>query len=144
MSTTIEVVFDGKTFVPTKPVDLPAGTKANVEVPAAVSSCSEVKLSLEEAECILRGDGNPPPWQTVAEALAATRGEVWRDSPATSVQQNTDTPKHGYTGPIAGSVVPSRPLTDEEEAAWIAFMRAARSTPPSLTFEEYLRERRGE
>ena len=33
MLKTIEVVFDGKTFVPTGPVDLPAGTKVSVELP---------------------------------------------------------------------------------------------------------------
>jgi predicted DNA-binding antitoxin AbrB/MazE fold protein len=77
MLTTIEVVFDGKTFVPTKPVDLPAGTKANVEVPVAASPRTELPLSAEDIERILRGDGNPPPWRTVEEALATTRGEVW-------------------------------------------------------------------
>jgi hypothetical protein len=33
MLKTIEVVFDGKTFVPTEPVDLPAGTKMTMELP---------------------------------------------------------------------------------------------------------------
>jgi hypothetical protein len=54
-------------------------------------------------------------------------------------------PDHGYPGPRAGAPDPSRPLTAEEEAAWIEFMRAVRSNPPDPpTFEEYLRQRRGE
>jgi hypothetical protein len=82
----IEVVFDGKAFVPTGPVDLPAGTKASVELP-----------------------------------------------------------EHGYPGPVAGAPDPSRTFSPEEEAMWIEFMRAIRSSPPDPpTFEEYLRERRGE
>jgi hypothetical protein len=86
MLKTIEVVFDGKAFVPTAPVDLPAGTKLTVELP-----------------------------------------------------------EHGYPGPRAGAPAPSRPLTAEEEAVWIEFMRAVRSTTPDPpTFEEYLRQRRGE
>lgn len=86
MLKTIEVVFDGKTFVPTVPVDLPAGTKVNVELP-----------------------------------------------------------DHGYPGPRAGATKPARPLTPEEETAWVEFMRSIRSTPPDPpTFEEYLRQQRGE
>jgi hypothetical protein len=82
----IEVVFDGKAFVPTEPVDLPAGTKANVELP-----------------------------------------------------------EHGYPGPPAGAPDPDNPPTPEQEAVWIEFMRAIRSSPPDPpTFDEYLRQRRGE
>jgi hypothetical protein len=33
MLKTIEVVFDGKNFVPTEPVDLPTGTKVSVSLP---------------------------------------------------------------------------------------------------------------
>jgi hypothetical protein len=33
MLKTIEVVFDGKAFVPTAPVDLPAGAKLTAELP---------------------------------------------------------------------------------------------------------------
>lgn len=80
----VELVFDGKNFVPTAPVDLPTGTKVTVELP-----------------------------------------------------------DHGYPGPRAGAPDPSRPLTPEEEAVWIEFMRAIRSTPPDPpTFDEYLRRRR--
>jgi hypothetical protein len=86
MLKTIEVVFDGKTFVPTGPVDLPAGTKVTVEVP-----------------------------------------------------------DHGYPGPRAGAPSPARPLTAEEEAIWTEFVRGMRTTAPDPpTFEEYLRQRRGE
>lgn len=82
----IEVVFDGKTFVPTEPVDLPAGTKVTVEVP-----------------------------------------------------------DHGYPGPRAGAIDPNNPPTAEEEAIWVEFVRGIRTTPPDpQTFEEYLRQRRGE
>jgi hypothetical protein len=89
MLKTIEVVFDGKNFVPTGPVDLPAGTKVTVEVP----------------------EYGP----------------------------------HGYPGPRAGAPDPNNPPTPEEEAVWIEFMRAIRSAPPDPpTFEEYLRQRRGE
>ena len=85
----IEVVFDGKTFVPTGPVDLPAGTKVSVALPEY-------------------GD-------------------------------------HGYPGPRAGAPDPDNPPTAEQEAVWIEFMRAIRSVPPDPpTFEEYLRQRRGE
>jgi hypothetical protein len=86
MLKTIEVVFDGKAFVPTEPVDLPAGTKASIALP-----------------------------------------------------------DHGYPGPPAGAPDPARPLTAEEEAIWVEFVRAMRSTPPDPpTFDEYLRQRRGE
>lgn len=81
----IEVVFDGKAFVPTGPVDLAVGTKASVALP-----------------------------------------------------------DHGYPGPRAGASDPNRVFSPEEEAEWIEFMRAVRSTPPDPpTFDEYLRERRG-
>ena len=75
---TIEVVFDGKTFVPTQPVDLPAGTKANVAVAGCVEAESDASpLSISEAERILQGDGTPLPWATVEEALAYSRGRPW-------------------------------------------------------------------
>jgi hypothetical protein len=86
MLKTIEVVFDGKTFVPAGPVDLPAGTRMTVELP-----------------------------------------------------------DHGYPGPRAGAPDPDHPLTAEQEADWIEFMRATRAGPPDPpTFDEYLRQRRGE
>lgn len=86
MDKVIEVVFDGKTFVPIVPVDLPTGTKASVELP-----------------------------------------------------------DHGYPGPRAGAPDPDNPPTPEQEAMWIEFMRAVRSTPPDPpTFDEYLRQQRDE
>lgn len=74
---TIEVVFDGKTFVPTSPVNLPAGTKANVAVVEGAVLRPASTLTPEEAERILRGDGTPLPWATVEEALAYSRGRLW-------------------------------------------------------------------
>ncbi len=76
MLKTIEVVFDGKTFVPTEPVDLPAGTKASVAVADGATLPGGV-LSPEEAERVLRGDGSPLPWGSVEEALAESRGRPW-------------------------------------------------------------------
>ena len=75
MLKTIEVVFDGTNFVPTEPVELPAGTKLAVTLPdvAAVVVCSP--LSATEAERVLRGDGRPLPWATVEEALGRPRYE---------------------------------------------------------------------
>lgn len=78
MLKTIEVVFDGKAFVPTEPVDLPAGTKASIAVDSPTAA-SNAPLSHEEAERILRGDGSPLPWATVDEALAYSRGREWSE-----------------------------------------------------------------
>ena len=90
MLKTIEVVFDGKTFVPTGPVDLPAGTKGSVELPevAAPRGVSvgppppPGDVSAEEAERVLRGDGTALPWATVEEALAYSRGRPWPEPDA--------------------------------------------------------------
>jgi hypothetical protein len=55
----IEVVFDGKAFVPTAPVDLPAGTRAEVTCP---------------------GHGYPgPPAGAPAGLLTAEQERVWRE-----------------------------------------------------------------
>jgi len=83
---TVEAVFDGRAFVPSTPVDVPAGTR--------------VTLSL---------------------------------------------PDQGYPGPRAGARDPDKPPTPEEEAIWIEMMQAVRSTQPDpATFDEYLRQQRGE
>lgn len=79
---TIEVVFDGKTFVPTKPVDLPAGTKASVALAGSSAAPPAAPLTPEEAERILKGDGTPLPWATVDEALAYSRGRPWPEPDA--------------------------------------------------------------
>ncbi len=76
MLKTIEVVFDGTTFVPTEPVDLPVGTKASVSI-AEDNSTRVTPISAEEAERILQGDGSPLPWATVEEAIAYSRGRLW-------------------------------------------------------------------
>jgi predicted DNA-binding antitoxin AbrB/MazE fold protein len=90
----IEVVFDGKAFVPTEPVDLPAGTKANVALP-----------ELDNTRRVLAGPPPPPltpeqreewerllsqardaesPWATVDEAIAYSRGRPWPEPPGES------------------------------------------------------------
>jgi hypothetical protein len=73
---TIPVVFDGKAFVPTEPVDLPAGTKACVAVLGGLSPATAI-MTVAEADRILKGDGTPLPWATVDQALAYSRGRPW-------------------------------------------------------------------
>lgn len=73
---TIPVIFDGKTFVPTGPVELPAGTVGQVSLAAGVEKRA-AKMTKEEAERILQGDGTPLPWGTVDEAMAYIRGRPW-------------------------------------------------------------------
>jgi hypothetical protein len=83
---TIDVIYDGRTFVPSGPVDVPPGTRATLSLP-----------------------------------------------------------DHGYPGPRAGAPDPDHPPTPEEVAIWIEMMRSVRTTPPDPpTFEEYLRQQRGE
>jgi predicted DNA-binding antitoxin AbrB/MazE fold protein len=103
MLKTVEVIFDGKVFVPTEPIDLPTGTKLTLAVPEAPvgnnsppianqprAMTDEEKQKWEQlcrhwkttppseqekaaAERILRGDGTPLPWATVEEALGRPR-----------------------------------------------------------------------
>jgi len=68
---TIDVVFDGRVFVPATPVDLPAGTKTVVVVYTHQSD--RPAMTKAEAERILNGDGTPLPWTTVEEALERPR-----------------------------------------------------------------------
>lgn len=83
MLKTIEVVFDGKNFVPTEPVDLPAGTKANVSVaergvlagPPPSPMTAEQKQDWERL-CQLWA-ATPLPWATVDDAVAAMRKPSW-------------------------------------------------------------------
>lgn len=54
-------------------------------------------------------------------------------------------PDHGYPGPRAGAPDPDKPLSAEDEAIWREFMNAVRTMPPDPpTFDEYLRQQRGE
>jgi predicted DNA-binding antitoxin AbrB/MazE fold protein len=88
----IEVVFDGTTFVPTEPVDLPTGTKASVELPDHASATPGVlagpppapMTAEEEAEwdelCRIWA-ATPPHWATVDEAVAAMRRPSWQPPP---------------------------------------------------------------
>jgi hypothetical protein len=79
MGIQIEVVFDGKVFVPTKAIELPVGTRGVMVVWVASPRTNvESPLSVEEkadAERILQGDGTPLPWATVEEALGRPRYE---------------------------------------------------------------------
>ena len=87
MLKTIEVVFDGKTFVPTGPVDLPAGTKGRIALPegGAVAGVSVGPAPLpmtaeEEAEweeMLVKIRAAESPWATVDEAVAAMRRPSW-------------------------------------------------------------------
>lgn len=89
MLKTIEVVFDGKTFVPTGSVDLPAGTKATVEVSASGTpgvSVGPPPPPMTDAQkrdwerlCRLWA-ATPLPWATVDEAVAAMRRPSWSPS----------------------------------------------------------------
>jgi hypothetical protein len=82
----IEVVFDGKAFVPTAPVDLPAGTTATVALPGAVppGSCvgpppppmTDEQRADWERLC-KEWDATPLPWATVHEAVDAMRSPTW-------------------------------------------------------------------
>ena len=83
----IEVVFDGKTFVPTGPVDLPAGTKGNIALPEvaaprgmSVGPPPPPMTPEEQAEwerlCQIWAT-TPLPWATVDEAVAAMRRPSW-------------------------------------------------------------------
>lgn len=84
MLKTIEVVFDGRTFVPTGPVDLPAGTKVSVSLPEKSGAVGTMSVgpppppmtAENEAEwerlCRIWA-ATPLPWATVDEAVAAMR-----------------------------------------------------------------------
>lgn len=85
---TIDVVFDGKAFVPTGPVNLPAGTKASVSVaerqnavlagPPPPPMTEEQKQDWERLCQIW--ETTPLPWATVEEAIAYSRGRPWPES----------------------------------------------------------------
>jgi len=83
MTKTILVEFDGKTFVPVEPVDLPAGTKAIVRV--AVNQehpyvgkppppMTDEQRRLWD-ELVKEWAAHPLPWETVEEALGRPRYE---------------------------------------------------------------------
>ena len=69
--TTVDVIFDGKAFVPTTAVDLPLGVKCVVILKD--EAILRPALTSAEAERILEGDGKTLPWATVEEALAHPR-----------------------------------------------------------------------
>lgn len=81
----IEAVFDGKTFVPTGPVDLPTGTKVTVDVPDHAPGMSvgpppppmtgEERAEWEEILAKIRSAELP--CATADEAVAAMRRSSW-------------------------------------------------------------------
>ncbi len=87
----IEVVFDGRAFVPTGPVDLPAGTRASVAVPDAGPTRGVLagpppppmtEEDKQEWERLCRiWAATPLPWATVDEAIAYSRGRPWPEPP---------------------------------------------------------------
>jgi hypothetical protein len=88
MCKTIEVVFDGKAFIPTEPLDLPTGTKLTMAVPEtpvgenSVPTSSRPRAMTNEEkqrwERLCRHwDSTPPPFSTVEEAMAYSRGRPW-------------------------------------------------------------------
>jgi hypothetical protein len=88
MKQSIEVVFDGKSFVPTEPIDLPTGTKLTLAVPETTAGnnpvplVSELRVMTDEEKarwerlCHL-WETTPPPFPTVEEAMAYSRGRPW-------------------------------------------------------------------
>lgn len=82
MLKTIEVVFDGTNFVPTGPVELPAGTKVMLSLPANHGSGStppplteKQKQDWERLSKVWAE--TPPPFPTLEEAMAYSRGRPW-------------------------------------------------------------------
>ena len=85
---TIEVVFDGKTFVPIGLVNLPVGTKAEVAVSGGgdgLPSASPPPPPMTEQQkqdwerLCQQWQSTPPPFATVEEAMAYTRGRPWHE-----------------------------------------------------------------
>jgi hypothetical protein len=69
---TVEVVYDGRAFVPTSSVNVPKGTKCTVML-EEVAAIIRPSMGVPEAERILNGDGEQLPWATVEEALGHPR-----------------------------------------------------------------------
>jgi hypothetical protein len=88
MLKTIEVVFDGKTFIPTEPIDLPTGTKLTLAMPEAPGGDNSLPIASQQRamtdeekqrwERLCRHwETTPPPFPTVEEALAYSRARPW-------------------------------------------------------------------
>jgi hypothetical protein len=84
MKHSIEVVFDGKSFVPTEPIDLPTGTKLTLDVPK--ESLNDKTLPIINTERAMSTEDDreweelsrlwqttPWPFSSVDEALAYSR-----------------------------------------------------------------------
>jgi hypothetical protein len=74
---TVEVVFDGKTFVPTHPLDVPAGTKGTVEVPVYGTPPQPITEEHRRLwdEITREVEASEPYYPTLADAMKALRGE---------------------------------------------------------------------
>jgi hypothetical protein len=82
MSFTIPVMFNGRDFQPVTDVDIPPGTTAEATVSLQVSAGLPPPARTPESESLWQeikdGWANQiPPWSTVDEAMAYTRGRPW-------------------------------------------------------------------
>ncbi len=68
MNKSIDVVFDGKVFVPSEPVGLEPGTRMIMTFTVAALSEREA-----EAKRDLDGEGQNLPWATIDEAISYSR-----------------------------------------------------------------------
>ena len=88
MLKTIEVVFDGTAFVPSEPVDLPAGTRLSLTVPQGLAGTpsqlipskprpltEEEKKKWDELSRIWQS--SPPLFSSIEEEMAYIRGRPW-------------------------------------------------------------------
>ena len=66
-------VFDGRAFVPAEPPDLRVG--ATVYVTYYLPPPPITAEERAEIDRVLAGDGTPPPWATVEEALGRPKYE---------------------------------------------------------------------
>jgi hypothetical protein len=82
MSFTIPVMFDGRDFRPVTDVDIPPGTPAEATISLPVSTGLSPPARTPESDSLWREitEGwadQLPPWKTVDEAMAYTRGRPW-------------------------------------------------------------------
>ncbi len=77
MLKTIEVVFDGKAFVPTGPVDVPEGTRCVVQIPS-LQPPPPVSAEHEKlwAEITRQIEASAPVHATADDAMETLRGRL--------------------------------------------------------------------